>query len=273
MMRRRKTGVTIRTHAVLTLMLFAPSLLGCATTRQTPWDFGSDGPATGPRADASSPIDTARHFADGLERDSGRDKNRDAARDLVVETPDAQGRCQENDPCDDGDPCTSADVCRAGICTGTRYVCDDQLSCTTDRCDGQGGCTAQLKPGFCLISNSCFATGAQERQRPCKICDPQKSTTSWSGSCTYYPCNSDLDCLANELCESGYCTTPCKTLGDVCSGTPTGAYATCASWKGRLSCSLICKIDRGTGSPPQTWVCPHPLSCGRPTLGISKCEP
>jgi len=53
----------------------------------------------------------------------------------------------ENDPvttgtsCNDGDTCTTGDVCNAlGACAGTPYSCDDSNPCTTDVCNGSGGC-------------------------------------------------------------------------------------------------------------------------------------
>jgi hypothetical protein len=51
--------------------------------------------------------------------------------------------------CDDGDDCTYPDACDFdGSCTpGFLFECSDGDPCTTDACDGAGGCTYEPIPG------------------------------------------------------------------------------------------------------------------------------
>jgi hypothetical protein len=75
----------------------------------------------------------------------------------VVCDPSADGPCEESvcDPvdgqckkeplpdgtwCGDGNLCTCFDTCRAGVCTGSPVVCDDDIECSRDWCDRNYGC-------------------------------------------------------------------------------------------------------------------------------------
>lgn len=50
--------------------------------------------------------------------------------------------------CTDGNDCTQADTCNGGNCTGTSYSCNDMNACTSDACDGLGGCNyTMIAPG------------------------------------------------------------------------------------------------------------------------------
>ncbi|MCA9671731.1 MAG: hypothetical protein KC503_39300 [Myxococcales bacterium] len=89
--------------------------------------------------------------------------------------------------CDDNNPCTHTDVCNsAGQCAGTSYSCSDSLVCTTDTCDGNGGCTFPVAQGSCLLTinyvKTCFQSGAQKSGNACQYCDPTKSQSTWSVS-------------------------------------------------------------------------------------------
>jgi hypothetical protein len=57
--------------------------------------------------------------------------------------------------CNDGNLCTSNDHCNgAGACTGTAYSCNDNNACTTDACDGNGGCThTEIAPASLTPNN------------------------------------------------------------------------------------------------------------------------
>lgn len=82
-------------------------------------------------------------------------------------------------PCDDGNPCTIGDVCLQGRCEGRQYSCGDPYGCTEDTCDGLGGCTNELKQGFCLIGGTCHAD--QERSESgCEVCDAANTPREWT---------------------------------------------------------------------------------------------
>jgi hypothetical protein len=82
-------------------------------------------------------------------------------------------------PCDDNNLCTKGDECRQGICVGQVYSCNDGLGCTTDACDGVGGCNHYLKAGQCLIEQVCYQP-FQADAKGCNICDPTASAYSWT---------------------------------------------------------------------------------------------
>jgi hypothetical protein len=58
-------------------------------------------------------------------------------------------------PCDDLDLCTHDDHCLDAACSGTAYSCDDDNSCTTDACTGDGNCTHENVTGDCDDRDPC----------------------------------------------------------------------------------------------------------------------
>jgi len=111
----------------------------------------------------------------------------------------------ENSSCDDGENCTKADSCKSGVCTGTSYSCDDNLDCTTNVCNGSGGCDYSLKQDFCLISTECYTSGSIKPGDVCHTCSPSKSTSAWSESTSSTSCNDDNACTKNDYCNGGLC--------------------------------------------------------------------
>lgn len=81
-------------------------------------------------------------------------------------------------PCDDKNPCTMGDRCTQGVCLGTGYNCSDGLYCTSDSCDGKGGCTSFLKPKFCKIEQVCYKDRELD-PTGCYICDVSVATDKW----------------------------------------------------------------------------------------------
>ncbi len=126
--------------------------------------------------------------------------------------------------CNDGDPCTWQDTCVAGVCSGTPYACNDGLDCTTDVCDGDGGCLAQVVSGFCLIDGACQPDGATKPGEPCFVCQADTSPKSW------YP-NDGGSCDDGDAC----------TQGDTCQGI------TCVGTSYDCDDGDACTIDACTG--------------------------
>ena len=83
-------------------------------------------------------------------------------------------------PCRDADPCTAADSCAAGACVGTPYDCDDALGCTVDTCDGEGGCSHDLRPAACLIDGHCHDDGTIDPDDVCFSCDVAADARGWT---------------------------------------------------------------------------------------------
>ncbi len=123
------------------------------------------------------------------------------------------GRCDPKKPrrwspidgvaCDDNNPCTKGDVCRDGVCLGQAYNCSDNLACTTDSCDGLGGCAHVLKSTFCQIEKACYKH-LETDLSGCKLCDISVSQHAWQQRPVKSVCTIDNKCYnANEQDSSG----------------------------------------------------------------------
>ena len=132
----------------------------------------------------------------------------------------------QGDACDDGDPCTAGDACSsAGTCQGTPYFCDDGKSCTSDSCDGAGGCLTELDEGDCIIDDQCRSNGELKDDNPCLVCDGTADSAEWSnndgGACD----DGDL-CTDADTCDGGACQgTPyvCEDDELTCTNAQCGA--------------------------------------------------
>lgn len=80
--------------------------------------------------------------------------------------------------------------------------CQDTFSCTDDACLASGDCQINLRPGTCLISQSCFDVGATDTSNACHYCDPDQSSTDWSS----IPCVTKM--AGNESGTAGYANGP-----------------------------------------------------------------
>ena len=177
-----------------------------------------------------------------------------------------------NATCDDGNPCTKDDQCTAmGApgCNGTMFSCDDGLYCTTDTCDGKGGCTNPLLTGYCVIGGKCWDDNQLNPENPCLVCSVLASTTAWSnakdgmtcggGTCSGLTFTSAKTCLAgqctggggsqncddgnacttdscapagcNSVVQSGFCLIPGKGCVPTGQANPANACQTCVPTK------------------------------------------
>lgn len=106
--------------------------------------------------------------------------------------------------CDDGDACTDNDQCDQGQCAGAPKICADQVSCTTDFCDG-GLCQHQLSNSWCLIEGQCFETGTASPDNPCMVCDPRTGQGQFSAA-VGQACDDDDRCSSASACTAdGQC--------------------------------------------------------------------
>lgn len=116
--------------------------------------------------------------------------------------------CEVGKPCDDLNPCTKDDFCKGGLCSGTKYSCEDEYECTRDACLGDGTCQNVLRPGYCLIDEACYEEGDANPELPCVECVTAASTSEWTADNT-------------NTCEDGDpCTGPDMCLGGMCTGKP-----------------------------------------------------
>ena len=129
-------------------------------------------------------------------------------------------------PCNDGVPCTEPDTCTGGSCGGTPYDCDDNLLCTIDSCNGDGGSplcanrtTATTCPGNPArrvtrsASRSCAATVVSTRALG-ETCDPPDPTLGPNGQPKCRPdCTSCGDGVTqtkdSETCDDGNLVSGC----------------------------------------------------------------
>lgn len=217
--------------------------------------------------DVCHPLDGCTHavaeatcFIDGACYAAGDKKPGDPCRECIPDVTTVAWSDGVGTACDDRDPCTKDDQCNAGRCGGVPYVCDDGLGCTSDACDGVGGCTASLRPGQCLIDNSCYANGQRESLASCRRCDSALAPTAWSSN-------------DGALCNDGQACT----RGDTCVGTAcVGSAYSCDDG---LACTDdVCLGDGTCGHAPSPGSCfiggacyaPGAVKAGEPCLA---CRP
>ncbi len=140
--------------------------------------------------------------------------------------------------CQGGSACTpdctdkecGDDGCGGSCWTGQGAECNDDLDCTTDRCNN-GKCGHDLVTDHCLIDGKCVAKGQTSQKNPCLACDPAKDQHTWSPM----PDRTQLD--FGKVCYQGkVCTPDCtgkKCGSDGCGGT----CGTCGS-------GTCCKVGK-----------------------------
>lgn len=160
-----------------------------------------------------------------------------------------------NEVCNDTIFCTLSDGCVNGTCVGTPdnatcesippglnndciigycdpitdcyFVnvtngtsCDnDTFTCTTQLCDGLGGCITTYNNATCATGDPCVLG----------ICDPNGPGVNMTTGCYYInttvTCDDGFNCTYNDTCSAGvcagitndtYCDTKAPSLGDVC---------------------------------------------------------
>ncbi|MCB9729391.1 MAG: hypothetical protein H6744_20050 [Deltaproteobacteria bacterium] len=148
---------------------------------------------------------------------------------------DAEGKA-----CSDQDPCTSGDTCTGGVCAGSAYDCDDDIPCTTDSCDGQGGCQHTLLANRCLIDGVCHPGLEPNPANPCQACNPA-NPDDWSAIGVGKTCDDGQLCTFADACDAqGFCTGTTKVCAD-------GLTCTLDVCDGQGGCSFVpmdaCVID------------------------------
>lgn len=124
-------------------------------------------------------------------------------------------------PCDDNNPCTKGDECQQGVCVGQVYNCSDHQTCTSDSCDGKGGCSHTLKSNYCQIEKTCYQH-LQTDDSGCKICDVAVSQFAWQERSNV--CNIDNKCYGAAakddtgcfFCDPDHAPNTWSPLADRC---------------------------------------------------------
>ena len=149
--------------------------------------------------------------------------------------------------CNDGDQCTQNDYCQSGQCKGTYFCnnCADGYCCTTDFCDGKGGCLcSKLKSDWCLISKSCYKHGTKHPSGSCNKCDVKTSQSAWTSITN--------SCLISNKCYDAGDKHPLK-----CAECDPKTSA--ASWTVKGSFCLINNVCKKPGDLD--------------AIGCSQCDP
>lgn len=207
--------------------------------------------------------------------------------------------------CDDGLFCTLEDRCTQGACAGTRRECDDSVACNgvsvcdemADACSppenqcgagglcdvGTGACVNTC-PG-CNIGGVCLTSGAEQAGNPCQVCDPGRSSTSYSaavgkacgaaaGTCSQQDtCDATGSCQPNHLPAGTACGNPTSNTcnqPDVCDGNGACSQRLAANGtpcEDGLFCTVgdQCSGGNCTGAAR---TCEDGISCN----GVSQCD-
>jgi len=171
----------------------------------------------------------------------------DPARSAVAWSNDDDGSC------DDGLFCTVEDRCRQGACGGTPRECDDGVACNgvsacnetaracsppENQCGAGGLCDVGTRAcvsacSGCNIGGVCLTSGAEQAGNPCQVCDPGRSSTSYSaavgkacgagaGVCSQQDtCDATGNCQPNHLAQGTACgnaTSNACNQADTCDG-------------------------------------------------------
>ena len=140
-------------------------------------------------------------------------------------TPDAWSLGQVGAPCDDTDLCTFEDACGAdGSCAGTTAGCDVPDVCTSVVCDGLGGCSQSLLPGYCKIAGACHLAQAPNPASDCQLCDPSSSTDAWSPRPDGTVCNDGDACTHTDSCDD---VGSCSGVASECEASDTCSTVSC----------------------------------------------
>ncbi len=163
--------------------------------------------------------------ADGEDGDPGFTPCEDHTDCAPTEACTSQGLCQPlpycpDMFCQDEDPCTT-DVCNPFIliaggdpCVHELVVCDDGLGCTTDSCDGMGGCSFTPDDGACDDGNLCTIDSCNPDAGGCSQdavdCDDGNPITIDSCDPATGECSSIIDPLHVDNDGDGICELdPC----------------------------------------------------------------
>lgn len=159
---------------------------------------------------------------------------------LAADTVNANNTCLVCDPardalawssndgasCDDNLFCTTDDACTDGLCTGTDRLCEDGIACNgvsecdedsdacspdNNQCNENALCnvvtdTCVNECSGCSINGVCLNSGAEQAGNPCMVCDPNRSSASYSAAVGKACGAGSSACSQQDTCDAlGVC--------------------------------------------------------------------
>ena len=150
---------------------------------------------------------------------------------------------QDGVGCDDGLFCTTDDACQAGLCRGEERICEDGVACNgvstcdetaakctddVNQCGTNALCNAQTDscvstcPG-CIINGVCLTIGTEASGNPCLVCDPTRSTTSYTAAAGKSCGAGPTACSQQDSCDGqGRCQPNHLAVNAPCGNTASG---------------------------------------------------
>ncbi len=121
--------------------------------------------------------------------------------------PNAGISCRYSSTCD---AWNYRNTCSSGSCTGaTEWTADSSdnsacngYTCASGKICSSGSCI--ISCSGCLISGTCYSTGAANPSNGCQKCDTATSTSSWTNLINGVSCTTSTG--ASGTCQSGVCT-------------------------------------------------------------------
>jgi hypothetical protein len=190
---------------------------------------------------------------------------------VAVDAVEPENQCQICDPdrdplgwsnndgvaCDDGLFCTVDDACRAGACEGTARICEDGVACNdvstciedsescsppVSQCGNNAVCdtatdSCQSTCNGCVISGVCVAAGTEAPGNPCQVCDPSRSSATYSIVAGKSCGASATDCSGQDTCDAqGRCQLNHRPSNTSCGNPNSGACDQADACDGNGNC-------------------------------------
>ena len=160
--------------------------------------------------------------------------------------------------CSDGNPCSNPDGCVDGACQGGALVdCDDKNPCTTDTCDGKGGCShvaladkAACDDGDpCTLLDACQGGACKALAIDCNDSNDCTADACVGGTCKHVnvlgTCDDKNGCTSGDTCAAGVCT-PGKAVDCTVDTKGCGSGSCLSTGSQTFSCTVQNQPDGTT---------------------------
>ncbi len=159
-----------------------------------------------------------------------------------------------------------ATQCYNGQCFGDDPVQCAGPSCVLASCDPDTGCSTQIRTGFCLIGDTCYADQEHDPLNFCHWCRAAQAPRDWidfGGAC-----NDGNECTQGDTCMQGACVG--GTNAGICGSRECGSDG-CGGTCGTCGSYAVCNEINGTCVDRCVWASEKPGSWG-PTGAITSLQ-